>query len=182
VRVWSFIKGAGGLIAGVLVVVWVLTAIPLGGGYRFGEVPIAESLFGRTTAAISPVLAPAGLDDWRISSALVTGFVAKEVVVGNLAQTFTAEPFSFAAESDEISATLAEQIHMALAASSGGYPLAAAAAFLAIVLAYTPCIATVAEQKRQYGLKWATAAALGQLALAWLLGVVVFQAGRLIGV
>jgi len=182
-RVAAFVRGAGGIIAGVLVVVWFLTAIPVTSGYSFGEVAPQDSLYGRVASAAAPVLEPAGLNDWRISSSLLTGFVAKEVVVGNLAQAFgTADPS--AADYDQAAevsgGSLADRLHATLTHTSGGHPQAAAVAFLVIVLAYTPCVATVAEQKRNFGWKWTLISLVGQLALAWLLGVAVFQVGRLL--
>jgi ferrous iron transport protein B len=184
-RVWSFIKGAGGIIAGVLVAVWLLTAIPATAGHSFADVPITDSVFARGSQLVSPVLAPAGLDDWRVASSLVTGIVAKEVVVGNLALTFgTYDPTDdltltgFEASGDP--GSLEARLQSALHVSSNGHATAAAAAFMVIVLAYTPCVAAVAEQKRQFGLRWALIGAAGQAVLAWVLAVLVFQVGRLL--
>jgi len=203
-RIWAFIKGAGGIIAGTLVVVWLLTAIPLpGAGTRlgtpvqFGAVPITESLYARATGAISPVLRPAGLDDWRITSSLVTGFVAKEVMVGALAQGFAVtatagseaelDSLQSVAESDlpDIDESrppdwLATQLRDTLEHTSGGHANAAAVAFMVFVLSYTPCVATVAEQKRVFGWRWALGGMAGQLVVAWLLAVGTFQLLRLV--
>jgi ferrous iron transport protein B len=62
-------------------------------------------------------------------------------------------------------------------ASSGGHPQAAAAAFLVFLLAYTPCVATLATQRRQIGGRWTATGVVMQLAMAWLLAVAVFQIG-----
>ncbi|MDR2703784.1 MAG: ferrous iron transporter B [Cellulomonadaceae bacterium] len=180
-RVWAFIKGAGGFIAGMLVVVWLLTALPLPGvGARFAQVPVTDSVYGRVAQTLAPALAPAGLEDWRISSALLTGFVAKEVMVGSLAQSFAlnADQASAAEAIDETRPPdwLASRLRDTLVASSGGHATAAAWAFMVYVLAYTPCLATVAEQKRIFGWRWALGGTLAQLAVAWLLAVVTFQA------
>jgi len=56
-----------------------------------------DSLFGKTSAAIAPVLAPAGFDTWEAAGSLVTGFVAKEVVVGTMSQIYVGE-----AEEEEV--------------------------------------------------------------------------------
>ena len=177
-RIVAFIKNAGGLIAGTLVVVWLLAAIPVTGGHAFGEVPIHDSVHGQISSAIAPVLAPAGLDDWRIAAALGTGFVAKEVVVGTLAQSFALDPG--AADYMASAGSLGDHLRVALDASSGGYATAAALAFLVFVLAYTPCLATVAEQRRMFGTRWALGAMAAQTGFAWLLAVLVFQIGRLL--
>jgi len=181
-RIWSFIKGAGGLIAGTLVVVWLLTAIPVPGARAeagpqsgFASVAMADSVFGRAAGAVAPVLAPAGLDDWRIASSLATGFVAKEVMVGSLAQTLSDGPAVDASQSG-----LADRLQQVFSDASGGHPRAAAAAFLVLVLAYTPCIATVAEQRRVFGLRWALGAMVVQLVGAWALAVLTFQLLRVV--
>jgi ferrous iron transport protein B len=84
-RTAGFIRDAGTIILGTSVVLWLMMAIPLGGG-RFGEVPVDDSLFGRGAAAVAPVLAPAGFGSWEAAGSLATGFVAKEVVVTSMAQ------------------------------------------------------------------------------------------------
>lgn len=186
-RIWAFIKGAGGIIAGTLVVVWLLTAIPLPGAsarvgspVTFGAVPISESLYARGAGAIAPVLAPAGLDDWRIASSLVTGFVAKEVMVGALAQGFAVTDNFTEIDETRPPDWLATQLHSTLDYTSGGHPRAAALAFMVFVLSYTPCVATVAEQKRVFGWRWAFGGMAGQLIVAWLLAVGTFQLLRLV--
>ncbi|ACZ30957.1 ferrous iron transport protein B [Xylanimonas cellulosilytica DSM 15894] len=177
-RVAAFVRGAGGIITGTLVVVWVLAAIPVTGGHTVGEVPVHDSVYGRVADGIAPVLAPAGLDDWRIASALTTGFVAKEVVVGALAQSYSLDPADAGALAPD--GALGEQLRITLDATSGGHATAAGLAFLVFVLAYTPCLATVAEQRRVFGGRWTSGAVVVQLAFAWLLAVAVFQVGRLL--
>jgi ferrous iron transport protein B len=177
-RVTAFVRGAGGIIAGTLVVVWVLSAVPVTGGHAIADVPVHDSAYGRVADGIAPLLAPAGLDDWRIASALTTGFVAKEVVVGALAQSYSLDPADDGAASAD--GPLGDQLRTTLTATSGGHPTAAALAFLVFVLAYTPCLATVAEQRRVFGTRWAFGAVAVQLTFAYLLAVAVFQVGRLL--
>ena len=64
-------------------------------------------------------------------------------------------------------------------ASSGGHPQAAALAFLVFLLAYTPCVATLATQVRQIGRRWTLVGVVMQLSVAYLVAVLVFQIGRL---
>lgn len=177
-RVIAFVRGAGGIIAGTLVVVWLLSAVPVTGGHPVADVPVHDSLYGRAADGIAPVLAPAGLDDWRIASALTTGFVAKEVVVGSLAQSFSIDAGDTAATAP--TGALGDKLRATLDESSGGHATSAALAFLVFVLAYTPCLATVAEQRRVFGGRWAAGAVGVQLTLAWLMAVGVFQVGRLL--
>lgn len=175
-RLRSFISKAGRVIVATLIVVWLLMAIPIASSASFGEVPVEESAYGRMSAAVAPVFAPAGFDDWHASSALVTGFVAKEVVVGALAQSYAvSEP-----EDPSLPGDLGTQLRATFDRTSGGHAGAAAAAFMLFVLAYTPCAATVAEQRRLFGWKPALAAVAASLALAWVLAVAVFNVGSLL--
>lgn len=176
VRVWSFVRKAGTIIVATLSVVWVLMAVPATGGHAVTDVPVEDSVYGRVADGLAPVFAPAGFDDWHASAALMTGFVAKEVVVGSMAQTYAvAEP-----EDPSLPGDLGTQLRATFERTSGGAPGAAAFAFMVFVLTYTPCLATMAEQARVLGRKWTVFAVLGSLALAWLLSVAVFQVGRLL--
>ncbi|OKL54167.1 hypothetical protein BSZ39_05460 [Bowdeniella nasicola] len=173
-RVWSFVSGAGTAIVATLAVVWVLQAIPMSSEHRVAEVPVTESLYGTVAEGISPVFAPAGYGSWQAASALMTGFVAKEVVVGNMAQSFAVEE----PEDPHDAGTLGEKIRANFDESSGGHGKAAALAFLIFVLSYTPCLATVAEQKRMLGFKIAGGTLVVQLAIAWALSVGVFNVAK----
>ncbi|MGY4644518.1 ferrous iron transport protein B [Cellulomonas sp. URHB0016] len=176
VRVLSFTTKAGAIIVTTLSVVWVLMAVPAVAGHAVADVPVEDSVYGRVADGIAPVFAPAGFADWHASAALMTGFVAKEVVVGSMAQTYAvAEPEDAAAPGD-----LGSRLTATFERSSGGAPAAAALAFMVFVLAYTPCLATMAEQARLFGWRWTASAVAAQLVLAWLLAVAVFQVGRLL--
>ena len=72
---------------------------------------------------------------------------------------------------------LGEQLRVSFDESSGGHGSAAALAFMVFVLAYTPCVATLAEQRRMFGWRPTASAVLAQLAGAWVLAVLVFQVG-----
>ena len=171
-RVRAFTARAGGIIVVTLTVVWVLMAVPAGPGHAVADVPVQQSLYGRLAEVTAPVFAPAGLDDWHVTAALATGFVAKEVVVGSLAQSFAVE--------DGGGVSLGENLRRTFDASSDGHGAAAALALMVFVLGYTPCLATVAEQRRSFGLRWTVGAVAVQLVVAWVLAVVVFQVGRLL--
>ena len=80
-----FVRKAGTIILLVSVILWFLMSIPWG-----VEEP-RDSLFGKASAAIAPVLAPAGFGNWEAAGSLVTGFVAKEVVVGTMSQIYVGE-------------------------------------------------------------------------------------------
>ena len=105
----------------------------------------------------------------------MVGFVAKEAVISSWAQTYAVdEP----AEGED-PGSLGERIAADFETSSGGHPLPAVIAFLVFLLAYTPCVATMAAQKREIGLRWTLFGVAMQLAVAWLSAVAVFQVGRL---
>lgn len=86
-RTRSFLQHASSLILATTLIIWLLTAIPLGGG-SFADTPMPDSAFGRLWAAAVPVLRPLGFGSWQAGGALITGLVAKEVVVSTLGQTF----------------------------------------------------------------------------------------------
>lgn len=176
VRVRSFVTKAGSIVVATLSVVWLLMAVPATPGHTVADVPVEDSVYGRVAASVAPVLAPAGFDDWHASAALMTGFVAKEVVVGSMAQTYAvAEPDDPTRPGD-----LGAQLRATFDRTSGGAGAAAALAFMVFVLAYTPCLATLAEQVRLFGARWIASAVAAQLVLAWVLAVAVFQVGRLL--
>jgi ferrous iron transport protein B len=77
-----FVRRAATIIMAVSVVLWFLMSLPWG-----VEEP-RDSLFGQASAAIAPVFAPAGFGEWEAAGSLVTGFVAKEVVVGTMSQIY----------------------------------------------------------------------------------------------
>lgn len=177
VRVRAFVRKAGSIIVVTLTAVWLLLAVPVTGGHAFASVPVADSLYGRAAHAVAPVFGPTGFGSWEATAALATGFVAKEVVVGSFAQTASvAEPDDPAA-----SGVLGERLRATFDASSGGHAAAAAAAFMWFVLAYSPCLATLAEQRRLLGARW-TGFGLGVgLVVAWVGAVLVFTVGKALG-
>ncbi|NDJ75097.1 MAG: ferrous iron transport protein B [Chloroflexi bacterium] len=87
-RTWGFVRNVWTVIMVASVVVWVLLNIP----YQDGEPPeLEESLFGSMSKVIAPVLVPAGFGDWQASGSLVSGLVAKEVVVSTMSQVYGVE-------------------------------------------------------------------------------------------
>ena len=107
---------------------------------------------------IAPLLAPLGLGDWRISTSLIAGFIAKESVVSTLSILFG----STEAMLEVLS------------------PLAALS-LLVFCLLYTPCVAAVAAVRRELGGKWAILVVFGQCMIAWIAALVVRYIGILFG-
>ena len=88
-RTSSFVHNAWTLILLVSVILWFLLAIPtLGSSGSFADVDVDESIFGATAGAIAPLFEPLGFGTWQASGSLVTGFVAKEVVIATMAQVY----------------------------------------------------------------------------------------------
>ena len=98
------------------------------------------------------------------------------MAVGALAESYAVD----GGGDDETTGDLSDRLRGTLTETSGGHPRAAALAFMVFVLAYTPCLATVTQMRRSLGRRW-TAIGVGvQLAVAWVLGTLVFQLGRLL--
>ena len=109
-----------------------------------------DSILAVISGKLAPVFAPLGFDDWRISTALITGFMAKESVVSTLSVLFGSTE-----------------------ALLGVITPAAAASLLVFCLLYTPCVAAIASIRRELGSKWAAGVVIGQCVVAWLAAGVV---------
>ena len=119
-----------------------------------------QSILAWLGQLVAPLFAPLGFGDWRMVTALVSGFTAKEAVVS----TFGV-----------ILGVSAEQLQVAL--HSLFTPLSAAS-FLTFCLLYTPCVAAVATIRRELGSKWKTVAVvIAQCLVAWLAALLVYQIG-----
>jgi ferrous iron transport protein B len=77
--------------------------------------------------------------------------------------------------------TLQAAVRTAFDESSGGHAALAALAFLVFVLLYTPCVASLAAFRHEFGIKWMGVVVVGQFVVAWLVALAVFQLGRLLG-
>ena len=117
-----------------------------------------DSMLAVIAGFIAPVLKPIGLGDWKIVTALISGFMAKESVVSTLTVLFGTEEVLFSALT----------------------PLAAAG-LLVFSLLYTPCVAAISSIKRELGGKWAVGVVLWQCALAWLAALAVRLIGLVFG-
>ena len=181
-RLWGFIRGASVIIISMITALWLLQGIPVtanAGGFAHVN-DVHDSAYGVLADAVAPVFAPAGFDDWHASAALITGFVAKEVVVGSMSQSYHADEPDDAASQQAGEGTLGQKLRASFDQSSHGHGKAAAIAFLLFTLAYTPCLATVAEMRRQFGTKVAARSVLLSLAVAYVIAIIAFQTLRLI--
>ena len=115
----------------------------------------SQSLLAGLGGLIAPLFLPLGFGDWRLSTALITGFMAKESVVSTLTVLMGGTVAGLGALLTPLSA----------------------ASFLTFCLLYTPCIAAIASIKRELGGKWALAVVLLQCAIAWIAAYVVYLVG-----
>ena len=181
-RLWGFIRGASVIIISMITALWLLQGIPVtanAGGFAHVD-DVHDSAYGVLADAVAPVFAPAGFDDWHASAALITGFVAKEVVVGSMSQSYHADEPDDATSQQAGEGTLGQKLRASFDQSSHGHGKAAAIAFLLFTLAYTPCLATVAEMRRQFGTKVAARSVLLSLTVAYVIAIIAFQTLRLI--
>ena len=210
----EFVVKAGTVIFTVVVILWFAMSLP------WGVEEQRDSYFGQASAAISPAFAPAGFNSWEATGALVTGFIAKEVVVSTMGQIYVGGDDSeaeateaavvppsvaedvrgiatgFVAAADGAARTTLslvpgvdllpadeaepEDTQLSNALQAAFTPLAAAG-FLVFVLIYTPCVATLSAIRSEFGWRWAALSGLYQFGVAWLLAVVIFQAGVFLG-
>jgi ferrous iron transport protein B len=218
-RTGAFVRKAWTLILATSVIIWVLTAIPAGGGGTFADTEVDDSAFAAVSKVIAPVFKPLGFGEWEAAGSLVTGFVAKEVVVGTMAQVYDvemaeeeAEPTTFLedvgeivtsfvgatldtlrsiplivginlfeGEEEESETGLMVAVDQAFERSSDGHGALASVAFMVFVLIYTPCVVALAAERQELGTRWMWFSIGGQLALAWLMALVIFQGGKLLG-
>ena len=240
-RTSAFVYKAATIIMVTSIIIWFLMSMPWG-----VEHP-RDSYFGKISAAVSPVFAPAGFGTWEASGSLITGFVAKEVVVGTMSQIYAGSEAEEAVSGEPLEAAAGEEVGLEEAvigepaeavaldeeeatpsfvqdvagivtsfvdatvdfaksvvsiipgidlmgeeepeeedtALTNGLqntftPLSAMS-FMVFVLLYTPCMVAVAAQRAEFGTKWMAFGAVYLLAVAWIVSVIVYQGGRLLG-
>lgn len=151
----GFLRKAGTIIFSLSVIVWFLSNFNLS-----GVTEINKSFLYNIGKFISPVLVPLGFGTWENAVALLTGLMAKEVVVGTLGVLYKGN--------------LAAGLHAGFGSSLAAY------SFLIFVLLYTPCVSAVATMRKEYGRKMAAFSVSYQMVLAWVVSFVVYNVGSLI--
>ena len=156
----DFIQRAFTVIFVATVIIWFLQSFDL----RLNVVEdSANSILASVGRLLAPIFAPLGFGDWRMVTALVSGFTAKEAVVS----TFGV-----------ILGVSTEQLTAAL---GGLFTTASAASFLAFCLLYTPCVAAVATIRRELNSTWKTVGVVVlQCVIAWIAALLVYQVGVLL--
>ncbi|MEW6280405.1 MAG: ferrous iron transport protein B [Candidatus Eremiobacterota bacterium] len=190
-RTWSFIRGAGASILVAVLIVWFLLNVPPGDA--------ANSLYAKASQAMIPLFSPMGVSDWRLIGALMPGFIAKEVVIGTLGVSYLGSEPATALGLVEGLRQLGQSFLGTLLAFANAIPAlfglpsftppppdapqglpgalaasvapAGALAYLVFVQLYTPCVATVAAIKQEFGRRWAVFSVVYQLVVAYLLAL-----------
>ena len=161
------LRKAGTTLFVASIVIWVLLNFGVSGMVT----DMSQSFGAMIGRLLVPVMGPAGLGYWQIVVALISGLAAKEVVVSSMSVLFGISN----------AATHSGMGQMAAALAGVGFTAGNAYALMTFCLLYTPCMAAVATIKRETGSwKWTVFGAFFQLAVAWVVAVLVYQAGRLI--
>ncbi|WP_278831079.1 ferrous iron transport protein B [Mitsuokella multacida] len=149
----DFLERAFSVIFIATIVIWFLQTF----NFRLDMVTdSSESMLAAVAGVIAPIFAPLGFGDWRISTALISGFMAKESVVSTLGVLFG---------TSSISSVLT--------------PLSAAS-LLAFCLLYTPCVAAITSVKRELGTMWAIWVVIFQCVVAWIVAFIDHTIGMLL--
>ena len=154
-----FLKKAGTIIFGVILIIWLLSSLPFGVEYAS-----EQSVVGVIGKIIAPVFKPLGFGTWQVTVALIFGFVAKEVVVGTFGTLYGVGE-----------AGLGEALQ-------GTFTPLSAYAFMVFVLLYVPCMAVIAVIKRETNSwKWPIFTTVYTTVVAWIAAFIVYQGGLLLG-
>jgi len=150
----SFLKKMGTVIFAASVVIWFLSS------FNFdGLTDINNSFLSYIGKVINPLFVPLGFGHWQNSVSLLTGIVAKEVVVGSMGVLYGGDLRSVL---------------------PGFFTTLSAFSFLVFVLLYTPCVSTVATIKKEYGGKLMALSIVYQVLLAWIVSFLVYNVGGLV--
>jgi ferrous iron transport protein B len=150
----GFLRKAGTIIFSVSVIVWLLSNFSFN-----GMSSIENSFLASIGNFISPIFKPLGFYSWQTSVALISGIMAKEVIIGTMGVIF----------GSNLSAILPKYFT----------PLSSIS-FLVFVLLYTPCISVIATMKKEYGGRMASFSVIYQLILAWVVSFLVYNIGALL--
>lgn len=157
----GFIRKAGTFIFGGSVAIWLLSYAGPGG---FG-VEMDDSFLAKIGGLFAPILAPLGFGTWQAGASLLTGFLAKEVVVSSMNIIYHAPNM------DSLQGLLTQ-----------AYTPLSAFTFVVFILLYVPCLATVGTIKKETGsTKWTYFAVIYALILAYIVSFIIYQCGKLLG-
>ncbi|MDD2501536.1 MAG: ferrous iron transport protein B [Geobacter sp.] len=198
-----FLIKAGTYIFAVSVLVWFMLNLPWGVEHK------RDSYLGKAGAAIAPVFQPVGFGTWEAASSLITGVIAKEIVVGTMGEIYAPKK----EEEKKAPPTLGEDLKEIVVSFGGAVKKAVSTllylpqkeepeedksvlktalqaqftpltsfSFMAFVLLYMPCVVVGAAMRQEFGTwKWAGVAFAYSTVLAWLVALIIYQGGRLLG-
>jgi len=198
-----FLIKAGTYIFAVSVLVWFMLNLPWGVEHK------RDSYLGKAGAAVAPIFQPLGFGTWEASASLITGVIAKEIVVGTMGEIY-APP---AEEEAEEKPTLGEDLKEIVVSFGGAVKTAVSTllylpqdeepeedqtglraalkgqftpltsfAFMAFVLLYMPCVVVGAAMRAEFGTwKWVGVAFVYSTILAWTVALIIYQGGRFLG-
>jgi len=149
----GFLKKAGTMIFSVSVVIWLLSNFNLS-----GMTDINSSILASIGRFVSPIFIPLGFSNWQNSVSLITGLMAKEVILGSMGVIYGGN------------------LRVSLI---GNFTQLSAYSFLVFVLLYTPCVSVIATMKKEFGTKMAAFSVFYQLSLAWVVSFIVYRVGTI---
>jgi len=197
-----FLIKAGTYIFAVSVLVWFMLNLPWGVENK------RDSYLGRAGAAIAPVFQPVGFGTWEAASSLITGVIAKEIVVGTMGEIYAPkkeekkETPPLGEDLKEIVVSFSGAVKKAVStmlylpqkeepeeeqsdlktALQGQFTPLSSFSFMAFVLLYMPCVVVGAAMRQEFGTwKWAGVAFAYSTVLAWLVALIIYQGGRFLG-
>ncbi len=165
-----YLRKAGTIILGGVIIVWLLSAIPAPGvdaGFASEEIlGTGNSVIGVIGHVMEPLVAPLGFD-WRIAVALIFGFIAKEIVIGSMGVLY-----GVGGNEDALAGILV----------AGAMTPLSALGLMVFTLLYVPCIATIAVIKKETGSwKWTLFSVFYGTSLAWIAAYLIYSIGTAIG-
>ncbi|MFZ5945923.1 MAG: ferrous iron transport protein B [Bacillota bacterium] len=170
IRMWErgklFLLKAGTIILSTSIIIWVLSNFSVS-----GLVEMEHSLLASLGKIIAPVFAPLGFGNWQAAVAVLSGFLAKEVVISTMGIVYGIGELVNVAQEN--------QFHQLLRTAFS--PLSAYC-FMVFILLYTPCIATLATIKRETNSYiWPLISSSLQFSVAWIVAFIFYQAGQALG-
>jgi ferrous iron transport protein B len=176
-RAGLFLRRAGTIILGISILLWFLTTYPKSSGDVTPQAQIAHSFAGMAGRTLEPVIRPLGFD-WRIGIGLITSFAAREVFVSSMGVIFGVED-SAGHDTTPLRSALRQ------AQWPGGAPLFTPLVCLTLMIYYVfamQCMSTIAVVKRETNSwRWPLFQTAYMTGTAWLICLVVYQAGRAMG-
>lgn len=198
-----FLIKAGTYIFAFSILVWFMLNLPWGVEHK------RDSYLGKAGAAVAPIFQPLGFGTWEAASSLITGVVAKEIVVGTMGEIYAPkkeeekkEEPTIGEEIKEIVVSFGSAVKTAVstllylpqaeepeeeqselqAALKAQFTALSSFSFMAFVLLYMPCIVVIAAMRQEFGgWKWAGGAIVYSTLLAWVVSLIIYQGGKFLG-